>query len=391
MVVTENKLVNFNADKLKKGASRFALLTAVLAIAGCSTPDWFDDDEAPVPIENSTPTAEDVKNDDNGEYPKLGSTPAVPGKTISIEEADTIENGLKADRDNAEYTDQKLRADTAIQPLPTPKPVVVEPATPAASQASATGPAVTPVPAAPVAAAPLSAPGQMTPTQTSNGVKLMPNAAPITTPEQAYARQVPASNTIVISGNGVEDVFQKQLAASAATTTTLPANTQFQSYPIAPLNNSAVSVAPIIQNTYNQPVAYGYGNTTGTPAMQNGVALTSKADVTIYFETGSSRVGAGDMSKIRQIAAAQASSGGIVKVVGHASSRTRELPVDRHMMVNLRMSQERATSVVKALIGQGVASERIMVESKSDSTPVTRESMPSDEAKNRRVEIFLVN
>ncbi len=401
MVVIENKLVDFNMGKLKKGASRLALLTAMLAVAGCSSPDWvnptnwFEEDNAPVPIENSAPTADGVKSDEGGEYPKLGSTPAVPGKTISIEEADTIENGLKADRDNAQYTDQKLRADTAIQPMPKPKPVVVEPAAPA--EAPATGPAVAPVPAAPVAAAPLGAPAPVTapqiptPTQTSNGVKLMPNAAPITTPEQAYARQVPASNTVVISGNGVEDVFQKQLAASAATTTTLPASTQFQSYPVTPLNNSAVSVAPIIQDTYNQPVALGYGNTAGTPQMQTGVAIAGDADAIIYFEVGSSRVGAGDMGKIRKIAAAQASTGGVVKVVGHASSRTRELPLDRHMMVNLRMSQERATNVVKALIGQGVASQNIVVESQSDSNPVTREAMPSDEAKNRRVEIFLVN
>lgn len=403
MVVTENKLVDFNADKLKKGASKLAILTAMLAVAGCSSPDWvnptnwFEEDNAPVPIENSVPTAEAVNSAGDGEYPKLGSTPAVPGKTISIEEADTIQNGLKADRDNAEYTDQKLRADTAIQPLPTPKPVVVEPAEPTATQATQAGPAVAPVPVAPVAAAPLSAPAPMTapqiptPTQTSNGVKLMPNAAPITTPEQAYARQVPASNTVVISGNGVEDVFQKQLAASAATTTTLPASTQFQSYSVAPLNNSAVSVAPIIQDTYNQPVAMGYGSTPGTPQMQSSFAIAGNADAVIYFEMGSSRVGAGDMGKIRKLAAAQANSGGVVKVVGHASSRTRELPLDRHMMVNLRMSQERATNVVKALIGQGVASQSIVVESKSDSTPVTREAMPSDEAKNRRVEVFLVN
>ena len=403
MVVTMNRLVNLSEHDLKKGASKLILGIALLSIAGCSTPDWvnpgnwFDDDEAPVPIENTQPSAENV----DGEYPKLGSTPSIPGQTISIEEAETIENGLNADRENAKYTDEKLRADTTVQPLPKPKPVVTEEASslPVSTQE---GPAIAAVPAAPVSTVPLKpvAPAPLnqipTPQQTANGVKLMPNAAPVTTLDQAYARQVPGSNTVVISGNGVNDVFQKQLAASAATTTTLPANTQFQSYPVTPLNNSAVTVAPIVQDTYNQPVALGYGSATGNPNYKGSYAgntgnVGGLPDAVLFFETGSSRVGQGDMNKLRQIAQTQRNSGAIVKVVGHASSRTRELPLDRHMMVNLRMSQERSTNVVKTLINLGVPSQQIVVEAKSDSAPLTREAMPSDEAKNRRTEIFLVN
>ncbi len=390
MVVTKDKLVKLDFGSAKQRASRLAMAVALLSVTGCSTPDWvnpvtwFEDDEATGPIESNQPDA----NAEGGEYPKLGKTPPVPGQTISIAEAETIENGLRADRQNAEYTDQQLRADTAIQPLPKPKPVAPPPAPEA--EETATGPEITPVPPAPVAATPLAAP--VSP-QTANGVKLMPQAAPVTTPEQAYARQVPGANTVVISGNGVQDVFQQQLAASAATTTTLPANTQFQSYPVAPLNNSAVTVAPIIQDTYNQPVALGYGSATGNAAGVSGVSSGSYGtpDAVLYFETGSARVGQGDMNKLRQIAQAQSASGATVKVVGHASSRTRELPLDRHKMVNLRMSQQRSTNVVQALIKLGVPSQKIIVESKSDSEPVTREAMPSDEAKNRRTEIFLVN
>ncbi len=96
------------------------------------------------------------------------------------------------------------------------------------------------------------------------------------------------------------------------------------------------------------------------------------------------------MQKIADIAAMQRQTGATVRVVGHASSRTRQLPVGRHKMVNLRMSQDRSSSVVKALISRGVNPQNISVESVSDSMPVTRESMPSEEAKNRRTEIFLV-
>ncbi|WP_169568715.1 OmpA family protein [Sneathiella limimaris] len=415
MVVTKIIPFELEVESLKRGASRMAIAASFLALAGCSTPDWVNpvnwfEDTADAPQQIEQPEEEVAKapatsSDEDGEFPKLGDTPPVPGKTISIKDAETIEQGLKADKEKAQYTDQKLRADTAIQPLPTPKPVEAPApaaAAPSASVASS-GPLTAPATVAPVTSAPLTAPKPVSagtaptlaaPSQaTQGGVKLMPNAAPVTTPEDAYAQRVPGGNTVVISGSGVNDVYQRQLAASAATTTTLPASTQFQSYPVQPLNNSAVAVSPIVQDTYNQPVALGYGNATGVGGAAQNVGYSSYGEpaAIIHFEVGSSRVGSGDMSKLRSIAKQYGQQGGIVKVVGHASSRTRELPLDRHKLVNLRMSQERATSVVKALINLGVPSESIAVESKSDLMPLTREAMPSDEAKNRRTEIFLVN
>jgi outer membrane protein OmpA-like peptidoglycan-associated protein len=390
---------------LKKGASRSAMLIAVLTVAGCSTPDWADPTEWFEDDENRPQQIEGQKGEaaENGEYPKLGTVPAQAGNTISIQEAENIEQGLNADRTNAEYTDEKLRADTAVQSTPAPKPIA--PPAPAASAAS-TGPAVTAAPKPAVSSNQLGAPtkpvqvvnqptsGNFPQTQQVQGAKLIPNAAPITTPQQAYARQVPGSGTVVISGAGVQDVFQKQLAASAATTTTLTASNQFQSYPVQPIGNSAVSVSPIVRDVYNQPVALGYGAAANNGAIGSPVGASSYAGLkpaaVIHFEVGSSRVGAGDRNKLAQIAQMQKQTGAFVKVVGHASSRTRQLPLDRHKLVNLRMSQDRSSSVVKGLIAMGVPTQAIQVEASSDSQPVTRESMPSEEAKNRRTEIFLV-
>ncbi|MBL4906741.1 MAG: hypothetical protein JKX94_04755, partial [Sneathiella sp.] len=116
---------------LKKGVSRTALIGALLIVAGCSTPDWidptdwFDSDSG----DANRPTKIEQPEED-GDYPKLGSVPDEAGKTISIEEASDIQEGLKADRENAQYTDEKLRADTAVQSMPvTKKPVVPLPTT----------------------------------------------------------------------------------------------------------------------------------------------------------------------------------------------------------------------------------------------------------------------
>ena len=376
-MVKQISILDIDLESMKKGLSRAAMISVLLAVSGCSsTPDWVNpvnwwgDDEEEAATEVAAT---------EGEYPALGSVPDKAGQTISVQDAENIREGLQADRSNAEYTDQQLRAETSAQP-PAPKPTPQAPV-------NQDGPAVTPSPSANVNSGQLAAPTQ----QTQNGVKLMPNAAPVTTPEQAYARQVPGSNTVVISGNSTEDVFQKQLQASAATTTTLPANTQFQSYQPVPMNNSAVAVSPIVQDTFNRPVQLGYGSATGQQGYTGASFVAGlKPDAVIYFETGSARVGGGDMRKIAEIAAKQRQTGATVRVVGHASSRTRQLPLDRHKMVNLRMSQERSSAVVKALISRGVNTQNISVEAVSDSKPLTRESMPSEEAKNRRTEIFLV-
>jgi len=388
---------SLSLEALKKGTSKVAIVTSMLLVAGCSTPDWvnpgnwFDDDgDAARPEKIEQPDAE---------YPKLGDVPEEAGKTVSIQEAQTIEEGLKADRQNAQYTDDKLRADTAQQQAP--RPPAPAPAPQAAPQ-SQPGPAVTAAPSPQVNSAaiakPVQTPGTAGSVATSTapgqpGVKLMPNGSPVTSQSQAYAQIAPGTGTTVISGAGVNNVYQQQLNASAATTTTLPANTQFQSYPVRPLNTNAVAIPQVVRDAYNQPVAVGYGNAvqgrTGAPAYGS-QASNVKPDAVIYFETGSSRIGAGDRKKLTQLASLQKQSGGMLRVVGHASSRTRELPLDRHMMVNLRMSQERSGAVVTSLIKMGVDPNRIVVEAVSDKSPVTREAMPSDEAKNRRTEIFLV-
>ncbi len=375
---------------VKKGVSRTALLISLLVLAGCSTPDWVN----PGTWFEGEGDASRPEQIEQPEYPKLGDVPDEAGKTVSIQEAKGIEEGLKADRENAQYTDEQLRADTSPQAAPRPKAPVAAP-----TPAQPTGPAVAAAPSPAVNSAAIPQPGQ-TPAPAASttgqaGTKLMPNAAPTTTPQQAYARVAPGTGTTVISGNGVNTVFQQQLAASAATTTTLPANTQFQSYPVRPLGTTAVTVAPIVRDTYNQPVALGYGAAVGGNQPVRGpyngaVASGVKPDAVIHFEVGSARIGAGDRSKLVQIANLQKQSGATLRVVGHASSRTRELPVDRHMLVNLRMSQERSSAVVTSLINMGVDARNIIVESVSDKAPVTRESMPSAEAKNRRTEIFLV-
>ena len=94
---------------------------------------------------------------------------------------------------------------------------------------------------------------------------------------------------------------------------------------------------------------------------------------------------------IRGAVAQYKASGGdaSVRVVGHASSRTANMPVERHLEVIFQKSQARATAVAQALIKAGVPASRVQIEAVGDSQPVYYESMPKGEDGNRRAEIFV--
>jgi outer membrane protein OmpA-like peptidoglycan-associated protein len=90
------------------------------------------------------------------------------------------------------------------------------------------------------------------------------------------------------------------------------------------------------------------------------------------------------------VAAFKANGGnGTIKVVGHASSRTGNMSVERHLEVIFQKSQARANTVAQALIRAGVPAAKVQVEAVGDSQPIYYESMPRGEEGNRRAEIYL--
>lgn len=130
----------------------------------------------------------------------------------------------------------------------------------------------------------------------------------------------------------------------------------------------------------------------GTPngmaaAMNGGVAPTA----VVYFPGDSTGLPKAARNQVRDaVAAFQAGGGnGVVKVVGHSSSRTGNMSVERHLEVIFQKSQARASAVAQALIKAGVPADKVQIEAVGDSQPIYYESMPKGEAGNRRAEIFV--
>ncbi|HXM00425.1 MAG TPA: OmpA family protein [Rhizomicrobium sp.] len=111
----------------------------------------------------------------------------------------------------------------------------------------------------------------------------------------------------------------------------------------------------------------------------------------VFFPHDTTILNASGKAQVRAAVEAFQSAGGqgFIRVVGHSSSRTSNMPLARHLIFNFERSQARANAVARELIAEGVPASKVLVEAVGDSQPVYYESMPQGEEGNRRAEIFL--
>ena len=121
----------------------------------------------------------------------------------------------------------------------------------------------------------------------------------------------------------------------------------------------------------------------------NNPPIRKKKVASILFKVGSKNLSKQARQDIQKSAALFKQRGGSILVVGHASSRTRDMSWQRHHFVNLQLSHDRAHTVATELRRQGVGATAIRISAISDSQPAFSEVMPAEEAGNRRVEIFI--
>ena len=110
---------------------------------------------------------------------------------------------------------------------------------------------------------------------------------------------------------------------------------------------------------------------------------------TIQFGNGSANLTGEDIRILKEVLNIHQQQGGVIRIVGHASSRTRDMSPDQHLRVNHSVSLGRADKVARQLLKLGMPGEKLFVGGVSDSQPLYQEVMPSGEAGNRRTEIFV--
>lgn len=328
-----------------------ALLLVAGMLAGCSSvPDYLN------PVEWYKDTKDWVMGDDddqaaarplepvpggNQPYPSLSSVPQRPAVGPTEAERSKAAAGLAADSSRARYSDEVIRSQSAGVTPSMSRPAQVPAIVPRAAQ---------PMPPPPIEAMQSAPPTPMAPPPPS--AEQMRSAAP-----------APYMGS----------------AASAA----LP--------PIPGMGPPGVGGAPPVPpaTAVKEPKVASALSGLGKDAYGRPFTVSSRKIETVFFRDGSSQLSKKARARIRAAYRAHRAEGGVLRVVGHASSRTRNLDPMRHHLANFRISMSRANRVAHELIKMGVKADRIFTEAMSDSQPAYTEVMPAGEGANRRAEILL--
>lgn len=153
---------------------KIAMLMAVAAIgltacdtvksSGVDPIDWYRDlsGDSKNDVQDKAANSKNLKEGSKEPYPNLASVPKQPDNVITKADRERLARALLADRQNAQYTDQQLRAGQNLQAVAPPAPEA--PASARPKVAAAPAPATVPAAASPSAAAPA-------PTQQTAGVR----------------------------------------------------------------------------------------------------------------------------------------------------------------------------------------------------------------------------
>ncbi len=238
--------------------------------------------------------------------------------------------------------------------------------------ASTLQPAAPPPPAQPMV--PMAAPAPVSPQAAQVGAPQMAASAP---PPQLQLRR----------STSVEETYRARLAQR------LPA----QGFAALGPANAAAPLDQPFRTVIVSSNGVELGNPVPTPdyersaffAQGSGPSGNALRVATILFPNGSARLNSSDRSILRKVYALHRRNGGRVRIIGHASSRTRNLTAVKHKMVNFNISVSRADAIAKELMRLGVRRADILLGARADSEPMYYEVMPSGEAGNRRAEIYL--
>jgi flagellar motor protein MotB len=323
---------------------------------------------------------------ESGDFPNLATVPDAAPPTSSAADLDSLMAELTADRDHAQYTDEVIR----IEPVEETGLASVEQMTEDPFEAfDYSEPAVTAAPAEPWQAPQIveleTAPYQP-PAPASEGLEII----------ELGTGQAAASTP-----SAPEMLPLEMVAAPAPATQQVVA-----SVPSAPSDHGVYGVSTFKQmfddayntslaSSYNQSstasldsAAWGEGVMSDAPSGGYAPSVVFQA-ATLFFNNGQAWLPEGSRGQLKDVVALHETYGGKVRVVGHASMRTRDMDLGQHRLVNFQLSSDRAQKVADELMRLGVPASAILIDAKGDSSPLTHEYMPAGEMENRRAEIFI--
>ncbi len=328
-----------------------APLIGLVLLAGCNLVENLENNPSPDP-EKVLDQDLDAKP-----YPNLAEVPdKAPPVTPEQIRANTV-SGLEADRSNAQYSQPLTASGTAVR--------------------SAQPPALPPL------------------DDDSDSETLTPSGTSDTTSLSAVSQ-----STTAVAAAGVPD------SARPGGTSVQPSGPATPSTPrspssVTPRDSSSQTPGAAALAASRQQRGSGGATVAATqqsvPTSQTQVippqgsvgAGNVQMVAVIFFANGSDALDASDATVLSEVAKIQRQYGGILRVIGHASSQTGEVPQQSGELANLDISFDRAEAVSQALQRAGVPADRVVAEGLSDRQPRYAGATPSGQAGDRRAEIFL--
>jgi len=204
-------------------------------------------------------------------------------------------------------------------------------------------------------------------------------------PQVQVAEVLPPSR--VVGQDTLAHTFAKMLAQSETTVTTM---TPLSLGNAAPPVMHAAAMPGVVDPAAFAAVERALGIIPATAAEMMGAPFVGGGGRTsVQFTHDSAVLSPAALMQIRQIADRYKEIGGRIRVVGHASSHTRDMPVAQHLLANFHISVDRVRAVTDEFMRLGIGMSVLIIDAVSDLQPVLSEAMPAGQAANRRVEIFL--
>lgn len=355
-----------------------------------STTDFFSGDKAD---KKQDAGKESGLAADRGKAPP-GSDKAFPNLSSVDRQAQSRDKkggGLIADPDRPKYAPAIARQGSSSDSLAS------KPRAKASRSVAATMPPPAAAPTAPVTPVPMKAPAPAVMAQAPAPAKTMTAQAP------AAASPQLAPPNLTIDQQETEKRLARQLAdlrARAQADANAPAPQPFTptkgEFDTVVISSDGIQSADALETQESVPVAPVSPPTVkgGSQLIERPAARASGPGVkvaTILFANGSSNLKAHDKRILSAVTRLQKKRGGVIRIIGHASSRTRSMSPVKHKMANFKISVDRADKVVSELVRLGIKNENIEIAAVSDTEPLYYEFMPTGEAGNRRTEVYLVN
>jgi len=363
-----------SSRRVRPRAHRVAILLLALGLSACNPVEtWRDwtgtsrDDPDP----DTTPNTKNLAAGEASDYPNLATVPPPPRRALTVAEREKLTQSLIADRTNAKYSDEKLRAGFPAVSAPAPPPP--PPPAPEATDASQTkdaagtsppapGPAAAPTPAAgeaPAAPAPPTAPASenaAAKTTAAPGQGLRKSGEPPEPPpmesslEVPQVRSTPKPEQVQSAPPAPYPKPAPTVANAAPATPRLPSPPAPASLPAA-IGSAAYEPPP--PPPALAPLASSGKNTQKPPAPAAGTPVAE-----IKFAADSTSLSDEERQTLEKVVPLYQQNPGKVRVVGYAGAGSGAA----EQLNSFRAALDRAQAVAAALTQAGIPSDKIAVE-----------------------------